>query len=495
MKKKFVFKVILTIFFSISISNNYIQAAKNSSLAILSAQETADHLWQLSFDSLWRLLNNESNDTFFQCQISQDNWHQIITQLMQSRAEYFFPHFFLVNDFLDLQKIFGCHANYQIPGIILDRNENYTLTLQERTKITLLDAHGNQIWQQDHDPLRSKGHRILDHCIPSSAIKMPTGIFSPCGNYILTTFQNSAFLWNIHGNLIRKFNYADEVWTAIFSHNGDKILIAPIHGDIEIWQFNQGSGQACDNTLTTIPNLSLIWDVKFSPDDANIVAMVGNYICMYNLETGNPICSFQTNNGDNVVISNSNPNHMVVFGSTFHAPLLCYFSGETIDEVKSFTEHNQILTEIRPLVHFSKDGQKLLITYPNSRIIIVNLRSGQLLYELTTKGIWADRIPVIGFLRQLRYKYRSWEEMAICWNIWPYVRSARYMSYQLTAEEIIFILLAMKNPQELHQRIAPNTPGGYYNVVTQIYYDLDDGIKEFLRMYYNFELPCHTKQQ
>ena len=88
----------------------------------------------------------------------------------------------------------------------------------------------------------------------------------------------------------------------------------------------------------------------------------------------------------------------------------------------------------------------------------------------------------------------TWVTKAASLDLWPYLRSQKYMEKQLTLDEIVFILLVMKNAQKLYKRLA-DAPGGYRCLATQTYLGFDKAIRRFLTQYYDFELalPEHDK--
>jgi WD40 repeat protein/serine/threonine protein kinase len=136
--------------------------------------------------------------------------------------------------------------------------------------VSASDDQTARIWNADGSLRRIlRGHRGV----------VSWAEFSTDGQWVLTSSEDkTARIWDLAGNELRAFNDEEPLWSAAFSHRGDRIVTAGRGGAVSVWDVEER------RVLCRIATGRPTRRAAFLPDDLRILLTGGTSAYIYTVE-------------------------------------------------------------------------------------------------------------------------------------------------------------------------------------------------------------------
>ncbi len=229
------------------------------------------------------------------------------------------------------------HNGYVIDGRFSPAGDRIVTASSDNTA-RLWDLHGNLLAEMPHDSV------------------VYTTQFSPDGKRILTiSRENSAALWDLKGNRLHRFEHDNIVTSAVFSPDGRMVLTASKDSNARLWDL-QG---------VLIREYKHSMDLKtaeFSPDGDMILTLDKYRIArLWELE-GKLYGTLKT-----VISADFSPANKQILTVIFNNTIRLWdWHGKLLHD---FRKHESMIS----LAQFTPDGAKILVAYTNGTIKMFDL--------------------------------------------------------------------------------------------------------------------------
>jgi len=203
--------------------------------------------------------------------------------------------------------------------------------------------------------------------------KITCARFSPNSRHVVTTAKDAAHVWEIPaGTMIAAFKgHINRVWTADFSHDGNRVVTGGEDGTFKIWKLSDKK----EILTVSVTDKGSVNDVAFHPRENKVAAGVsGKILGIWDASSGKQLKSFSGHTqAISCVAFNKNGNRLATTGRSGKTIIWNAVQGSSVMTLTGYSFH---------AVSFSPDGKYVLTGNGNGLATIWNVSSGKLAFKI-----------------------------------------------------------------------------------------------------------------